>query len=84
MKKKVFRGSLKISDVIFLDKNGNGRMTWNNMVSPHDIQQLAKAEMKRLHHTQTLQLINAAQSIEKASAPAIYTYTQGTLEYPHL
>jgi hypothetical protein len=47
--------------------------------------------MRLLHHTQTLQLINAAQSIEKASvvnswlmAPAIYTYTQGTLEYPYL
>jgi hypothetical protein len=24
-------------------------MTWNNMVSPHGIQQLAKAEMKRFH-----------------------------------
>jgi hypothetical protein len=39
----------QIGDVIFLDKNGNARMTWNNMVSPHGIQQLAKAEMKRFH-----------------------------------
>ena len=30
-------------------KCGNARMTWNNMVSPHGIQQLAKAEMKRFH-----------------------------------
>ena len=39
----------QIGDLIFLDKNGNARMTWNNMVSPHGIQQLAKAEMKRFH-----------------------------------
>jgi hypothetical protein len=39
----------QIGDVIFLDKNGNARMAWNNMVSPHGIQQLAKAEMKRFH-----------------------------------
>ena len=41
--------SQQIGDVIFQDKNGNERMTWNNMVSPHGIQQLAKVEMKRLH-----------------------------------
>jgi hypothetical protein len=39
----------QIGNVIFLDKNGNARMTWNNMVSPHGIQQLAKTEMKRFH-----------------------------------
>ena len=39
----------QIGDVIFSDKNGNARMTWNNMVSAHGIQQSAKAEMKRFH-----------------------------------
>jgi hypothetical protein len=48
----------QIGEAIFLDKNGNARMIWNYMVSPHGIQQLAKAEMKRsinevMHSTST-------------------------------
>lgn len=39
----------QIGDVISLDKNENAGMTWNNTISPHGIQQLAKAEMKRFH-----------------------------------
>ena len=39
----------QVGDAIFLDKNGNARMTWNIMDSPHAIQQLAKAEVKRFY-----------------------------------